>query len=81
MWNPFKKSQTQSTSEQLDVDALINQRITSMVEACFEYVKWNKEDVTDIFIFCSAEAGLFLTWFYRIGGKIVKKHMINSSTS
>lgn len=51
--------------------------LSSMIEVVFEYVGNNKEEVDEIYIFCSTEESLFFQFFYSINGQIVKKHKVN----
>jgi len=48
-----------------------------LVELCFEYVKYDSQDVEEIFIFCSTELEtIWFNVFYKINNQILKKHKV-----
>jgi hypothetical protein len=52
---------------------------TEMVEIAFDLVDSNEEEVDTIYIYASMEnKQMFFNAFYRINGKLVKMHEINS---
>jgi len=61
----------------MNFEELVNEKFKSMLEAAFEYSDFNEEEIKLIYVFCSLEEGFYYDFFYRIGGEIVKKHLIN----
>lgn len=48
-----------------------------LVELCFEYVKYDSQNVEEIFIFCSTEFDtIWFNVFYKINSQILKKHKV-----
>ena len=62
-----------------EFDEKFRELYTNMVEIAYEYVNRNKEEVDDIYIYGSMEAGdFYYKSFYKINGHVVKMHYINT---
>ena len=62
-----------------EFDEKFRELYTNMVEIAYEYVNGNKEEVDDIYIYGSIEAGdFYYKSFYKINGQIVKMNNVNT---
>lgn len=62
-----------------EFDERFEELSTGMVEIAFEYVGRNKAEVDNVYVYASMEKGiLFYNVFYRINGKLVEMHQVNT---
>jgi len=62
-----------------EFDKKFQDLFTQLTEIAFEFVKRNKKEIDEIYIFSSMESGnFFYNVFYKINGKLVKLHKINT---
>ena len=78
MKNWFKK--ITGNKNEASFDDKLNELLTSMIEICLEYVKYDKTEIAMTYAHGSLEDSISFDYVYEIDGRFAERHTINDFT-
>lgn len=80
MFSKYFKKQKSKSLDFKDSDNLAPELISelkSMVEIAYEYAGFNDDEIDEVYVFCSNEAGRYSSFFFGAYNQIIQRHKLN----